>query len=405
MRTLLVTLAATALLADSTGCSLLIAGLAGNVTGSDGVALMANMDKYDVDAIDVVFDGTPTHWCPGESRSFKVVAQARDHKKNHPVTLETATEFATAKEKRGKMDLIEFAMEGRGGKVSRGVFTADYDPFASLLGYDVRAKYRNDPSKQVELHFEPSYACIGSIGASGATGQEGQSGYDGAEPGQGGSNGGAGGDGGPGPRVQAYVTIVRTPKYERVGLARVTDGADGITLFDLEAGITIYARGGTGGRGGFGGAGAQGADPQGAGGFGGNGGPGGNGGDGGAVSLVIDDRYPELAKVVRIDVSGGEPGYGGDGGYGGAGGPAPERACDTCDDPPPGPEGTGGAGGPGGTASGRPGISQVLFQDLTRSFGTLPPGVVQRDDPRRVAAPTTPPPAPGGGRKKPRPRR
>jgi len=350
--------------------------LTGNLGGAGGAAFATNMEKYEVESIDLVFPGNDGTWCPGASAAFTVTAQA--HKKKNPgklEVLETMAEGASAKDARGKMDLTEFAMESRGGKVQSGVFTASADPFQTLLGFDVRATYRNDKTKVVEKHFDPVYSCITSVGGSGAPGMAGEDGFSGQDAGSGGGAGGPGAQGGPGPRLVAHVTVVRTPKHDRVGLLQLTGDVEQTVLFDLATNITVSARGGEGGWGGRGGDGATGADPQGAGGPGGPGGMGGPGGDGGEVVVIVDARFPELARVVGVDVSGGAPGGGGDGGIGGADGAAPEKACDDCEEPPAGPDGPGGPAGPSGTATGRDGFGEIRSQDLSAVFASLPPGV------------------------------
>lgn len=383
-------------LLSGTGCSLFSA-LAGGGAGG-GLVMAVDMEKVDVDAIALELEGAPTTWCPGQSGAFTVVAQGHERRGGKAVTLRTAPEGTSGAALRGKMDLVEFSMAARGGTVERGVFTADGDPFAALLGYDVRATYRNETDETTELHLDPVYGCIRGAGSSGPSGASGEGGYGGSDAGQAGAAGGPGGNGGPGPRIVAYATIVRTPKYDRMGLLRIEGDVDQLTLFDPAEGITVVAAGGVGGTGGNGGDGAQGADPQGQGGPGGPGGDGGNGGDGGEVVLVVDDRYPELAQRIGIDVSGGPPGDAGAGGYGGAGGPAPERACDSCEEPPPGPEGAAGPSGRPGAYGGRPGRSQVRSGDVTAAFASLPPGIALRDDPR--PRPVAPPPTPTGGKTK-----
>lgn len=378
------------------GCSF-FGALAGGGAGG-GLVMAVDMEKVDVDAIALELPGTPTTWCPGQSGSFTVVAQGTERRGGKAVTLRTAPEGTTGSALRGKMDLVEFAMAARGGTVERGVFTASGDPFAALLGYDLRATYRNETDETTVVHLDPVYGCIRGAGSSGLAGEWGEGGYAGSDAGQAGSAGGPGGNGGPGPRIVAYATLVRTPKYDRMGLLRIEGDVEQLTLFDPAEGITVIASGGVGGTGGSGGDGAQGADPQGQGGPGGPGGDGGNGGDGGEVVLVVDDRYPDLAQHIGIDVAGGSPGDAGSGGYGGAGGPAPERACDSCEDPPPGPEGAAGPSGRPGSQGGRPGRSEVRVGDVTAAFASLPPGIALRDDPR--PRPVAAQPAPTGGKTK-----
>jgi hypothetical protein len=355
-----------------TGCSIFSALSGGDIAA---IASRADMDKYDVESIDLRLTSNETTICPGSAPLFTVTANARDKKKGEDVTLETAHEGESGKGNKGKMDLTEFAMEGRGGRVEKGVFHATPEWWNTLLGYDIRATFRTDTSKVVTKHFDPAYGCIKGIGGGGAEGMIGESGVPGAEGGGVGGNGGPGGPGGPGPRLTAWATIVRTPKYDRVGLIKISGDVEDMQLFDLSTGITVLAFGGRGGVGGTGGDGGPGSDPQGAGGAGGFGGQGGIGGDGGEVSILIDDRHPELADVVAADVGGGAPGDGGAGGYGGVGGPAPEKACDDCDEPEPGPDGPAGTGGSAGAAGGRQGRSEIRAGNVASVFADLPPGI------------------------------
>jgi hypothetical protein len=365
-----------ALAVASGGCGIFSALSGGDIAA---VARRADMDKYDVESIDLAVPGNAWTICPGRSTEFTVLATARHEKKGETVTLETAREGETGKSNKGKMDLTEFAMEARGGRVERGVFHATHEWWNTLNGYDIRATFRTDTSKVVEKHFDPIYSCIKGVGGSGAGGEPGQGGAHGSEGGGVGGNGGPGGAGGPGPRLTAYATIVRTPKYERVGLVKVTGDFEDLQLFDLSTGITVVAAGGSGGVGGVGGDGGPGSDPQGAGGPGGQGGDGGIGGDGGEVTIVIDTRYPELADAIGADVGGGAPGAGGNGGYGGVGGPVPEPACDDCEQPDPGPDGAAGPGGAPGPAAGNPGRSQLHAGDVLPVFADLPPGIALLD--------------------------
>lgn len=379
-------------LASASGCAF-FTGLT-SAGGADASAFTVDMEKHEVHSIDLAFPEAGERWCPGQSGAFKVLAEAIEKKKpDEALTLETAAPTASANEARGKMDLTEFAMAARGGSVERGVFRATEDPFAALLGFDVKATYRLDKTKEVVRHFDPEYSCITAIGRAGPAGQEGDEGQWGEEGGGPGGVGGPGGGGGQGPRLTAYVTIVRTPKYEKAGLLKVTGDIEAMTLFDLAKGVSVVARGGQGGSGGRGGQGGPGSDPQGPGGNGGSGGDGGPGGDGGEITLIVDHRYPELARLVELDVSGGAPGPGGDGGNGGSGGPPPS-VCDKCETPPPGPDGGGGGLGRDGAVAGRPGRSEARSDDVTPIFAKLPPGLRLRDDARVSSAPTSPPKPP-----------
>jgi hypothetical protein len=388
-----------ALATTASGCGMFKA--LGSGLGGGSSAFTANMDKYEVHAIDLEIEGSPTHFCPGNSTAFTVVVDATKKKGGKAETLRSASATETGAATRGKVDLAEFAMEARGGTVERGVFSTSGDTWKTLLGFDLRASYREDPTKKVEKHFDPIYSCIVSAGSSGLQGAEGEGGAWADSEGGAGGYAGPGGMGGPGPRLVAYATVVQTPKYERVGLLKVTGDVEQLTLFDLATGITVYANGGQGGWGGRGGDGGAGSDPAGAGGPGGAGGEGGPGGDGGEILMVLDDRYTELTQTVRVDVSGGRPGPGGYGGNGGVGGPAPEKACDDCEQPDPGPDGPGGPGGPDGTIAGRDGRFEFRIGNTDAMFGSLPPGIALRDDPHpQPAAPPPPSPRPGKNKRR-----
>jgi len=378
-----------------------------NLTGSAGgeaagTLASVDMSKYDVEAIALEIADGRTTVCPGQSVSFEIVTDARERKGGaQTARLRTVPPNAGLAEARGKIDPAEFAVEGRGGDVRSGVFVASGLPWETLLGYDVRATYREDPSKLATVHLDPDYRCIDRVGDRGNGGASGEPGYHADQFGGAGGAGGAGGIGARGPSLVAYVTIVRTPMTDRLGMVRIEqEGGDAISMpFDLGTGVAVHASGGRGGAGGDGGDGGAGSDPRGSGGFGGAGGPGGPGGDGGQLVVVLDDRYPELAQVVRAEVAGGAPGRGGYGGNGGAGGPAPARACDECEELPPGADGPGGPGGPDGNVAGAPGRAQLRIGDVTPASATLPAGVRMRDDPRPQPA-VTPARPPTGKSKK-----
>lgn len=383
---------AVAALLSASGCAFIT-----NLTsagGADASAFTVDMEKYDVRRIDLATSGARSAICPGATVKFTVLAEAVELKKSAETTLETADPKAKAADARGKMDLTEFAMEARGGKIEEGVFSTTANPFAVLLGFDVKATYRLDKKKEVTKHFAPDYGCIGAVGSSGARGSSGSRGAGGAANGGVGGPGGSGEPGGPGPKLMATVSIVQTPLYDRVGIVRVTGDVEQLTLFDLSSGITVVASGGSGGDGGQGGPGGQGAQPRGPGGPGGQGGDGAPGGDGGQLLLVLDDRYPELAGLVRADVSGGMGGGGGSGGRGGIGAAA-YKPCSDCKMVPAGPNGPGGPSGRSSGSSGRAGVSEVRVGDVSQSFADLPPGVRLRADPRPEPAPEPPPTKPG----------
>lgn len=397
LRTTIVSLTAAGLLSAS-GCAFITKLTSAG--GADASAFTVDMENYDVKSIALSRAEASTNLCPGGSVKLTVRAEVFDKKKSKTTFLESADPKGDANEARGKMDITEFAMSGRGGKIENGIFVADPDPFAALLGYDVKAIYRLDKTKEAEKHFGVEYSCFGAVGGSGPSGMSGSSGAQGAANGGAGGYGSSGGPGGPGPRLVAYASIIRTPLYDKVGIIRVTGDGEQLSLFDLSAGITLSARGGSGGYGGQGGQGGRGnPDRQGSGGPGGGGGDGGPGGDGGQVVLTLDDRFPELAQAVRVDVSGGSPGDGGSGGRGGQGAPA-KTPCSGCSQLPAGANGPDGPPGNPSSIAGRPGTSQVQTGDVSAMFAELPPGVRLRSDarPEPVAAPP-PPPKPGKKKK------
>ena len=393
-------LAAACLLSlTATHCTFAVKML-GGMGGGEGAAYTVNMADYDVESIAFDFDkDSATTWCPGASGNFVISAQARNVKKKKATeTLVTRLEHESAAKSRGKMDFLDFSLGAAGGEITRGSFRADADPFNTLMGMDVQATYRRDATKKAQVHFTPEYSCIRSTGGSGATGNEGQRGQDGAFGGGNGGRGGPGGAGAPGPQLTAYVSVVQTPLYDAVGIARVTGDRETLTLFDLATGITISAAGGSGGRGGDGGDGGQGADGAGQGGQGGVGGAGGPGGDGGVALVVLDHRFEALRDVVKVSVAGGSAGSGGRGGAGGYGGEAPETCAD-CESADPGPDGPAGTDGLRGEFGGRDGRKEIRTDNVDAAFATLPPGVALRKDPHpETRAPKS---APNRGKGKP----
>lgn len=144
-----------------------------------------------------------------------------------------------------------------------GVFYPKPDVTASVqTGFVLYARAPNGPSFSVR--FPPSYECTASIGRDGPTGDK-------------------------GPRFEVFVTWVKTPDYTKLLAARAFGEVDALTL--VAPGTPLLARA----RGGQGAAGAPGAD-------------GGEGGPGGEVTIVVDDRFDELERLVTSDVRGGDGG-------------------------------------------------------------------------------------------------
>ncbi len=392
---------AAAALVGTSGCAF-ITGLAG-AGGADASAFTVDMEGYDVSKIDVVRTEATGGICPGKSVTLKVTADAVYKKKNERTMLETADPKASGKDARGKMDLTEFAMSVRGGTVENGVFSTNPDPFAALLGYDVKATFRLDKSKTVTKHYAPEYTCLNGVGSSGPSGGSGQSGERGAENGGAGGAAGPGSPGGAGPKLTVYASIIETPLFDKVGIIKVTGDVEQMSIFDLSTGITVFAGGGAGGSGGYGGKGGTGAKPKGSGGAGGPGGDGAPGGDGGSVVMIIDDRFPELADAIRADVSGGPPGGAGSGGDGGDGAPSykPDN-CPNCEMVPAGPKGPDGPPGRGSDVAGKDGTRELQRADVSSQFSSLPPGVRLKAGERSAPPPEpeAPPPPPPKGKKK-----
>ncbi len=368
-------LAITALLSAS-GCAFITRLTTAG--GADAAAFTVDLEKYSIKHLSLATEPAKSSLCPGAEIFVHLKAEALELKGSKTVTLETAALNASAEDSRGKMDPTEFVMAARGGSITDGVFASNPEIFATLLGFDIRATYRLDTSKEVVQHFTPDYSCFRVAGLPGPEGNSGSSGSQGSSSGGAGSMGGPGGAGGPGPEVIAVVTIVQTPLYERVGLVHISP-TDKLTLFDLDTGLTVTARGGRGGRGGHGGRGGEGSKPQGSGGPGGSGGIGASGGPGGRLLLVLDERYPELADIVGIDVAGGSPGNAGMGGSGGSGSPA-YNACSGCPLTPAGAKGPGGPSGSPGNISGPEGNAETRHENVKEHFTGLPEGIRLLDD-------------------------
>jgi len=362
---------AIATLLSTSGCAF-ITGLTA-VGGADASAFTVNMEDYSVKKISLSTEPSTDSLCPGSTLQVRVLAEAVELKTSTSVPLETAANGASAAESRGKMDPIEFAMAARGGTITDGVFTANPEPFATLLGFDIKATYGLDTSKTVVQYFAPDYSCFKLVGLRGPSGNSGSWGAQGSSNGGAGGMGGPGGPGSPGPDVIAVATIVQTPLYDRVGLIKVSPTEE-LTLFDLDSGITVLAQGGQGGPGGTGGRGGEGPQPEGTGGPGGPGGVGGPGGGGGRVLLILDERYPELADVIGIDVSGGASGSGGFGGKGGPGAP-PFSPCSGCKTTHTGKRGSNGPSGSEGDIVGSEGRAEVRHENIAEHFTELPTGI------------------------------
>lgn len=153
-----------------------------------------------------------------------------------------------------------------------GTFYPTPDVTASVqTGFVLYTHVPRGPSFAVR--FPPSYECTAEIGGAGAHGFHGTAGEK-------------------GPKFSVYVTWVKTPDYTRLLAARAVGDVDRVTLVAPGTPLVARARGGQGGAGVYDG-------------------PGGDGGQGGDVTIVLDERWDDLERLVTSDVRGGEGGPGG----------------------------------------------------------------------------------------------
>jgi hypothetical protein len=358
-----------------------------------------NLDKYEVQTMRADIRRTEKAICPREPVQMAVFATAEHKKrKNKTKDLETWAGDPQSTNRIGKMGFGDFEFGSQQGTVDEnGFFHPNPDVLATAdSGFKITTAYKTDPAKfYFENDYKPDYRCISAVGGQGAFGEPGMTGAMGASGqngsggssekagGSGGDGGAAGngmnaGDGGPGPSLTAFATIVQTDQYDKLVLVRITGDVEDTVLIHPDRTLTIHAAGGAGGTGGFGGQGGSGGSggsghPGGKGGNGGSGGlggDGGNGGPGGRIHFVYDARFPELAQVVRLDVSGGPAGgagAAGPGGSGGSGGSAVGEGATAGSrgaDGPAGQPGRGGMPGPDGEATSEAGPVDTIVAAL-----------------------------------------
>ena len=298
-----------------------------------------------------------------------------------------------------KLEFSDFAFHSDlGGFDEHGRFTPARDLRLTLdKEFQIKTAYKRRPDKfSFDLKFKPDYACIkagggsGKSGMAGRSGPSGQSGSYGASGsansvggrGGGGANGGPGGsgtDGQAGPNVKGYATVVKTPFYDRLVAVRVSGDVDDLLLFPADQPFTLAALGGNGGAGGHGGSGGSGGaggsgfigGDGGSGGMGGPGGQGGRGGPGGNIELVLDPAFPELAQLIKVEVSGGEAGHAGPGGSAGSAGSGGSGIGQGSQG---GQRGAGGTPGTDGTPGmkGPDGRAQVIAGPVSDRFADVP---------------------------------
>ncbi|MGH1343101.1 MAG: hypothetical protein ACRBN8_16200 [Nannocystales bacterium] len=383
----------------SLGCGLFGRSGAGGGTAERGTL---DLTRWALTKIDVDLVNAPTTLCPGQRVQLSIVAEAKHRKRDKVRLVQTYEGNRPGLARRTKLGFDSFVLQsGQGRFDAHGWYTPSEDPFVSVHGFTLEVEHTPNPKLATTLNFKPAYDCVrqgggsgpsgspgrsGSAGASGDRGKYGGSSEDGGAGGAGGSgsNGGEGTAGAAGPRVSAWATVVRTPHHEHLVLLEYEGDMTGRAMFDSHTSFVLAAAGGPGGRGGAGGSGGPGGSGGGgslgggggAGGPGGTGGMGGPGGAGGHIDLVIDERFPELAQVIRLDVSGGNGGSGGAVGDGGQGGSGGHSSAEDTDDGPDGSEGADGTRGSQGR-DGAPGVANVRVGGVDERFSALPEGVTR----------------------------
>jgi hypothetical protein len=341
---------------------------------------MVDLSKADVQSMNVDIRKEQKTICPREQIQMAVFADVVLEGEKAKKSFETWSGRAGVN-KNDKLDFVDFAFQSDQGQFDKdGWFAPGNDLLATAdKEFEIKAVFKKQPDKfSFSTKYKPDYQCIksggksgqpGRAGSDGPSGPGGQSGQFGSQS-QGGGAGSQGGPGGPGgdganggagPHVQAYVTMVKTPFYDKLVAVKLAGDTDDFLLAPPDQPLVIRATGGAGGPGGSGGSGGHGGSggsgnpgaSGGGGGQGGNGGRGGLGGPGGSIDLVYDARYPELANLIQLDVSGGdggEAGPAGRGGNGGGGGSGitPSGSTQSAPGGQHGPDGPGGANGSGG---------------------------------------------------------
>ncbi len=361
-----------------------------------------DLNRWALSKIDVDVVGQPRALCPGQRVQLSIVAEARHRERDKVRLVQTYEGNRVGLGGRNKLGFDSFALRSGQGRFDRhGWYTPSEDPFVSIEGFALEVEHTPNPKLATTLHYKPSYDCMrqgggggpsgkpgrsGSAGDSGERGSYGGSSEDGGSGGAGaaGGNGGEGSAGSPGPQLRAWATVVRTPHHEHLVLLEYAGDRTGRVLFDSHASFVLSAPGGPGGAGGSGGPGGAGGAGGGGvhgggggpGGPGGNGGMGGPGGAGGRIDLVVDDRFPELAQLIRLDVSGGRGGFGGALGSGGSGGSGGHSSAQDADDGPDGPEGSEGTPGANGR-DGTSGVGEARVGSVDDRVSELPAGVVR----------------------------
>ena len=359
-----------------------------------------DLSRWTMTKMSVDFVGSPVTLCPGEAVQLSIVAELRHRERDKTRTAQTYEGNRAGIGGRGKLGFDAFIVSSAQGQLGpHGWFATNPDPFASLDGFTIEVQHRGAEPLSQTLAYKPRYDCMqhgggagmsgtsgrsGSAGGSGDRGSYGGSSRDGGAGGDGaaGGSGGAGTSGATGPTLSAWATVVQTRHHPHLVLLEFEGDAVGRVMFDSRDTFVLTAAGGPGGQGGSGGQGGTGGDggagvqggPGGSGGPGGAAGMGGSGGPGGRITLHLDERFPELAQHISLNVSGGGGGFGGRGGQGGRGGRGGSTSAEGAADGPEGPDGADGADGANGPV-GPPGAAETLLGSVEARFGELPVGV------------------------------
>ncbi|ROU07709.1 hypothetical protein [Lysobacter enzymogenes] len=344
-------------IASACACAALALGLGGcgavrTIAGINTVHLeQARVDSMQID----LASGAATV-CPRERVQMHVVVGAQLPSQAAPLLYES-WRGGNGTRRNGMLDFRNFAFNSEQGRFDElGWFAPDPDVLATVdSGFAIGANLIH-PSAQFArtAHYPPSYDCIAAVGAPGGGGAQGRdgsygdSGSDGRDGGHGGLGGLGGygrngGDGEPGgggydgPHLRAYATYVATGRYPKLLAVRVEGDLEDLVLAPAGRAFTVIAGGG-------------------------------RGGEGGEIELVYDRRFPELAELLRFDVSGGIGGDGGSAGSGGSGGDGGHGGLGKGRD---GRSGDYGSSGPVGPA-GRPGLARMWAGDVSAQFRGLP---------------------------------
>ncbi|MBK7585891.1 MAG: hypothetical protein IPI67_37610 [Myxococcales bacterium] len=320
---------------------------------------LVTLEKAEVRSMGVDIRRDQKTICPREPVQVAVFADVVLEGEQKLEKLET---WRAGSPRQRNLDFAEFTFQSDAGRFDENGWLS---PNRNLLAtvareFHIKTVFRRRPDKFTFItNYKPDYDCIkqagrdGAPGSSGSLGAQGSSGSPGSAgltttktvpatspggfsttrteqgPGGAGGNGSPGGPGGngtpggPGARFAVYLTLVKTPFYDKLVAARIVGDIDDFLLFPPERALLLHANGGPGGsggpggQGGAGGPGGSGSPPgaQGQRGTDGPGGSGGRGGPGGSIDIFFDGRFEEeLSTAINAQANAGRGGPGGAGG-------------------------------------------------------------------------------------------